>query len=301
MSYTDSVREQLYNVEIKNRCCIFAEYAAVRLCLSSNNDDFGKIIVSSKNQDYIKRLQFLCYKTQNFKPEIVTYLKKSKKTKEENMYYELELPQYKIKSEAGENFEAFSQKECCGKAFIRGLFMMRGTVTAPEVRSVHLESGFKSEELRDVAVEIMQSHGLNVKKGTRRDTFTYYIKDTDSVADFLSLIGAPKARFDFDNAKAMREINNQSNRAINADVANFDKVSISSSKHLAAIRFLFEHDMYDSLPRELKSVADIRMQYPDASLAVLCEKHVPQLSKAGLNHRLKKIIQIAEDAEKNLF
>lgn len=301
MSYTDSVREQLYNVEIKNKCCIPSEYAAIRLCLAEKQGDFKSVAVSSENPDFIKRLQFLCSKIHDVKPEIISYTKKSKKTKREMNLHEIVLPEFEYGMCDSEELFTNLESDCCGKSFLRGLFLMRGTVTEPAVRSVHLESGFKSEVLRDKAAEIMSFHGLNVKKGTRRDTYTFYIKDSESVSDFLTMIGAQKARFDFDNAKAMREINNQSNRTINIDVANYDKVSISSSKHLAAIRFLFEHDMYDSLPPELKSVAVIRMEYPDASLAELCEKHSPPLSKAGINHRLKKIQQIAIETEKNLF
>ena len=215
--------------------------------------------------------------------------------------YEIILPEFEYGMCDSEELFKNLANDCCGKSFLRGLFIMRGTVTEPSVRSVHLEIGFKSEDLRDEAVEIMSIHGVNVKTGTRRDSYTFYIKDSESVSDFLTMIGAQKARFDFDNAKAMREMNNQSNRAINVDVANYDKVSMSSAKHLAAIRFLLEHDMYDSLPPELKSVAVIRMEYPDASLAELCEKHSPPLSKAGINHRLKKIQQIAIETEKNLF
>ncbi len=301
MSYTDSVRTQLYNIEVKNKCCIPLEYAAIRLCLAEKNGDFSEVKVSSESSDFIKRMQFLCSKIHNTKPEIVSYTKKSKKTKREKLLYEILLPAYNLGQEGLEKLFAAIGNDCCGKAFLRGLFMMRGTVTEPATRSVHLESGFSSEALRDKVVGIMLSHGLNVKKGMRRDMYTYYIKDSESVSDFLTMIGAQKARFDFDNAKAMREMNNQSNRVINADVANYDKVSISSAKHLAAIRFLFEHDMYDSLPPELKSAAEVRMEYPDVSLSELCEKHSPPLSKAGINHRLKKIQQIALEAEKNLL
>lgn len=301
MSYTDSVREQLYNVEVKNKCCIPAEYAAIRLCLAEKNGNFKETELSSENQEFIKRMQFLCSKVHGIKPEIFSYKKKSKKTKRENLLYGIVLPEFEYGMCDSEELFKSLESDCCGKSFLRGLFMMRGTVTDPTVRSVHLESGFESEILRDRVVEIMTTHGLNVKKGMRRDMYTYYIKDSESVSDFLTMIGAQKARFDFDNAKAMREINNQSNRAINADVANFDKVSMTSAKHLAAIRFLFEHDMYESLPAELKSVAKVRMEYPDVSLAELCEKHSPPLSKAGINHRLKKIQQIAIETEKNLF
>lgn len=304
MSYTDSVREQLYNVEVKNKCCIPSEYAAIRLCLAEKQGNFKSVAISHENQNFINRMQFLCTKVHGTKPEIISYTKKSKKTNREKILYEILLPDYTFADECGENMENIfrhTENDCCAKAFLRGFFMMRGTVTEPSVRSVHLESGFKDVVLRDKVVAIMLAHGLNVKKGIRRDVYTYYIKDSESVSDFLTMIGAQKARFDFDNAKAMREMNNQSNRAINVDVANYDKVSISSSKHLAAIRFLFEHDMYDSLSPELKSVAKVRMEYPEASLSELGEKHNPPLSKAGINHRLKKIEQIATEAEKNLF
>ncbi|MBE7065373.1 MAG: DNA-binding protein WhiA [Ruminococcaceae bacterium] len=301
MSYTDSVREQLYNVEVKNKCCIPVEYAAIRLCLAERSGNFKETVVSSESQDFIKRMQFLCSKIHNIKPDISVYTQKSKKTKREKLLYSISLPKFEYGMCDSEELFKSLESDCCGKSFLRGLFMMRGTVTEPSVRSVHLESGFESEVLRDKIAEIMLSHGLNVKKGMRRKMYTYYIKDSESVSDFLTMIGAQKARFDFDNAKAMREINNQSNRAINIDVANYDKVSISSSKHLAAIRFLLEHDMYDSLSPELKSVAEVRMKYPDASLSELCEKHSPPLSKAGINHRLKKLEQTALEAEKNLF
>lgn len=301
MSYTDIVREQLYNVEIKNKCCIPHEYAVIRLCLAEKYGDFKSVAISSENQDFIKRLQFLCSKIHDVKPEIVCCKKISKKTKREMNLFEIILPEFEYGMCDSEELFTNLENDCCGKSFLRGLFMMRGTVTEPSVRSVHLESGFKSEVLRDKAVQIMQLHGLNVKKGMRREAYTFYIKDSESVSDFLTMIGAQKARFDFDNAKAMREINNQSNRAINIDVANYDKVSISSSKHLAAIRFLLEHDMYESLPDELRSAAKVRMEYPDASLAELCKKHSPPLSKAGINHRLNRIKEIAIEAEKNLF
>ena len=272
MSYTDSVREQLYNFEIKNKCCIPHEYAAIRLCLAEKQGDFKSVTVSSESPDFIKRLQFLCSKIHDVKPEIISYVKKSKKTKREMSLHEIVLPEFEYGMCDSEELFRHLENDCCGKSFLRGLFIMRGTVTEPAVRSVHLELGFKSEDLRDEAAEIMLIHGLNVKKGTRRDSYTFYIKDSESVSDFLTMIGAQKARFDFDNAKAMREMNNQSNRTINIDVANYDKVSISSTRQLAAIRFLLEHDMYDSLPPELKSVAELRMKYPDASLSELCEK-----------------------------
>ena len=127
----------------------------------------------------------------------------------------------------------------------------------------------------------------------RKNDFIVYLKDGDHIIDFLSIIGAHQSLLEFENIRIVKEMRNNVNRQVNCETANLNKVIRASVLQVACIRFLQSHGGYDLLPQKLKETAELRMQHPDVSLNDLVEFTDGSVGKSGLNHRLKKIQQIA--------
>ena len=184
------------------------------------------------------------------------------------------------------------RKACCRKAFLRGVFMAGGSVSRP-AGDYHLEIVTENEELARLIVKIMHGFSLSAKMTDRKNNYIVYLKDGDHITDFLSLIGAHQALLEFENVRIVKDMRNQVNRRVNCETANLNKVIRASVLHVACIRYLQEHGRYDLLPEKLKEAAELRLRYPDISLNELVEYTEGTVGKSGLNHRLKKIRQIA--------
>lgn len=184
------------------------------------------------------------------------------------------------------------RKACCRKAFLRGVFMAGGSVSRP-AGDYHLEIVTENEELARLIVKIMHGFSLFAKMTDRKNNYIVYLKDGDHITDFLSLIGAHQALLEFENVRIVKDMRNQVNRRVNCETANLNKVIRASVLQVACIRYLQEHGRYDLLPEKLKEAAELRLRYPDISLNELVEYTEGTVGKSGLNHRLKKIRQIA--------
>ena len=184
------------------------------------------------------------------------------------------------------------RKACCRKAFLRGVFMAGGSVSRP-AGDYHLEIVTENEELARLIVKIMHGFSLSAKMTDRKNNYIVYLKDGDHITDFLSLIGAHQALLEFENVRIVKDMRNQVNRRVNCETANLNKVIRASVLQVACIRYLQEHGRYDLLPEKLKEAAELRLRYPDISLNELVEYTEGTVGKSGLNHRLKKIRQIA--------
>ena len=184
------------------------------------------------------------------------------------------------------------RKACCRKAFLRGVFMAGGSVSRP-AGDYHLEIVTENEELARLIVKIMHGFSLSAKMTDRKNNYIVYLKGGDHITDFLSLIGAHQALLEFENVRIVKDMRNQVNRRVNCETANLNKVIRASVLQVACIRYLQEHGRYDLLPEKLKEAAELRLRYPDISLNELVEYTEGTVGKSGLNHRLKKIRQIA--------
>jgi DNA-binding transcriptional regulator WhiA len=182
--------------------------------------------------------------------------------------------------------------ECCKKAYIRGAYLAGGTMANP-AGAYHMEFAVNPKHISDVT-EIFAFFGLAPKRHKRKSQQILYFKEAEQIATVLNIIGAHVALMEFENCRVGKDVNNAINRAANAAAANADKVVAASAKHSRDIMDIQNLVGLSVLEDSLAQVAQIRLDDPLLSLEDIGKKLVPPISKSGVNHRLKKIAQIAE-------
>ncbi len=185
----------------------------------------------------------------------------------------------------------------CTTKFITGLFIAKAILTNPE-KGYSLEFVFKNEAKAKIILDKLQNLDFNFKLTKRRNQFVVYTKQSEVIEDVLALVRAQNACLEIMSGKVYRDIVNKSNRLVNCDSANIDKITKASKKHTDAINKLIETDRFHSLSEELKEIANYKLENPELSLAELGEILSPPLTKSSLNRRLTKIYEIAYNEEK---
>lgn len=192
------------------------------------------------------------------------------------------------------NREIFDKR--CGKCasyYLRGAFIASGTVSRPE-SSFHLEISTPFKNLASDTVELCRESGFSPRTALRNSSNVIYFKKCDDISDFLAFIGANTASFDYINESIVRESRGLANRAVNCDTANIKKTVGAANEATTAIKYLKENGLFDKLPDDLKKTAEMRYENPQASLLELADMSSPKLTKSGINHRLRRIIDIYE-------
>ena len=188
--------------------------------------------------------------------------------------------------------ESFACDEC-KNAFLRGVFLKCGSVNSPD-KSNHLEMKVGSEMNADEMCIFLREMGLEAKVSKRRGKYVVYFKDGDTIFHVLSVMGAQKCAFDVVNTQIEKNIRNNVNRVNNCEMANMQKSANATVRQLDAIRELMRDDRFENLPEKLLYTATLRRDNPDLSLTDLAAIHEPPITKSCVNHRLEKIISIAE-------
>lgn len=187
----------------------------------------------------------------------------------------------------------YIDKSARKKAFLRGVFLTSGAVMSPE-KKYHMEFATPSYGLHNDLYVVMKDIGIKPRVVVRSGNMVIYFKSSEEIADILTLMGAYKVLMDFHNAKILKEIRNNVNRTMNCEAANLQKMVDASMEQVTAINKLIESGKFNSLPESLKEIARLRLEYREHSLKELGEMLDPPLGKSGVNHRLRKIQEIAE-------
>ncbi len=185
------------------------------------------------------------------------------------------------------------KKSCCRGAFLRGAFLGGGTIVDPN-KNYNLEFITSNESLCSATERLLSECGFEFRRTERRGSCVLYSKNSETICDLLTLMGAFGSNMEILNVKIERELRNNLNRAANGETANFDKVIKAAVRQIKAIEKIERTAGLDSLPQELRETAQLRMRFKDLSLDELGKKVTPCLTKSGINHRLKKIIDIAD-------
>lgn len=178
-------------------------------------------------------------------------------------------------------------------AFLRGVFVSCGSVTDPN-KEYHLEMVLPVLERTEPLRRFIEEHGMSVKRTLRGKSPVIYAKESELIEDFLTYIGAGNHALDIMRVKIEKDFRNRVNRSVNCDSANLDKTVAASEKSRRDIELIIESGCLDDLKPELRETARLRLENPESSLSELCEMFEPAISRSGLNHRLKKLSQIAE-------
>ncbi len=189
--------------------------------------------------------------------------------------------------------------ECCMRAYLRGIFATTGTLSVPEPasqgsRGYFLELLLTDEDIAEAIVQLLHDCTIDTKVRQRKNVFSVYTKDSEKIADFCTLLGASSAFFDLNDIMITRLLRNAANRSSNCTVANIERAIKASSKHRDAIKKIEESSGLNSLDPALRETAILRRDFPDATLTELATKFKIPPSKSGLNHRLNKLLEIAD-------
>lgn len=182
-------------------------------------------------------------------------------------------------------------------SYLRGGFLASGSVNNPETSRYHLEIYCTYANHSQDLQEIMNKYfDLNAKVTARRSGSIVYLKEAEKIGDFLHVVGAVNAMLAFEDLRIMRDMRNSVNRLVNCDTANLRKTAGAAAKQVEDIELIDQKQGLESLPEKLASLARFRLQHPELSLKELAEQ-VPDgpISKSGVNHRLKKLHEIAEN------
>jgi DNA-binding protein WhiA len=190
--------------------------------------------------------------------------------------------------------EDFIDSDLCKRAYIKGSFMGSGSISNPE-KSYHAEFVSNKEAQSKTIQDILKTYGIIGKNISRKNNYVTYIKESEQISDLLALMGANNAVLDFENIRAVKETRNQINRVINCETANLDKIVDTSMRQINNIKILKKYKVIDQLPESLRELAYLRLKHSNASLKELGQMLNPPLGKSGVNHRLRKIEEIAED------
>ncbi len=190
---------------------------------------------------------------------------------------------------------AVVEDDCCKAAFLKGAFLAGGSVTDP-AKGYHIELTTTHHSVARECNSLMQEVlGFQPKAATRGGGHVLYLKQSDLISDCLTYLGAPVAAMGIMEAKLEKELNNKVNRRCNCDDANTSKVVEAAQEQLSAIRILQEKGLYQSLPVKLQQAAAARTENPEASLTELATMMQPPISKPAMNHRLQKLVQMAQE------
>ena len=184
----------------------------------------------------------------------------------------------------------------CRIAYLRGIFLSCGNITDPTAY-YHLDMVLSEDDMAETIGYFLEEFSLPPKHTARKGMPVLYYKESESIEDFLTTIGAQKASLAVMEAKIMKSMRNEANRAINCEIANMGKTAKAAATQYEAIREMIEQDRFRLLPVELQQTAQLRYDNPELTLKDLAALHNPPLTKSGLNHRLQKIVDFAKQGD----
>ncbi len=188
------------------------------------------------------------------------------------------------------------EDSCCKTAYLRGAFLAGGSVTDP-IKGYHLELTTTHQSVARETFSLMEDvFGFKPKTAARGGSQVLYFKQSDTISDVLTFLGAPVAAMGIMEARLEKELNNKVNRRCNCDDANTSKVVEAAQEQLAAIRTLKEKGMFEQLPKKLMQAAVAREENPEYSLTELAALMEPPITKPAMNHRLQKLVAMAKEA-----
>lgn len=299
MSFAYQVKAELCRAQVQRLCCARAESYGVLLYCNTFSPKEVRII--TENPEFAARLPRLFQRAFNVKfdrlPEEQTPGGKLifQITDGEKLQRIINILGYDPKQSMvlHVNF-GLLEDDCCRMAFLRGAFLSGGSVTDPEKR-YHMELCTSHTQASREVSTLLEEIGFLPRSVMRSGNAVIYFKQSEHIEDLLTTIGAPVSAMEIMTAKVNKEISNQANRAMNCDMANVNKTIDASESQTSAIEKLRDRGRLDTLPDKLRQTAELRLAHPELSLQQLAERCDPPVTKSCMNHRMRKILEIARD------
>jgi len=287
MSFTGNLKAQLCTKHSGCSMCDISELAAIIRLLASNTK--SGITISTENEDVAEHISGLLLKV--FKKEFDYKIRNGcfKIKIDKDFFTNVLAPRLML---FGEDRRLYT-KECCRGSYIRGTFLASGSVSDPK-KQYHMEFDIKHKGYAEKLCQVLKKTGIASKITEHNGRNIVYIKEYSAIADALGAMGAVGTAMEIYNISIEKEIRNRVNRQSNCEIANIDKITKAASLQVEAIKKIESKIGLSELPETLQEIAHLRKQYPDESLKELGERLVPPIGKSGVNHRLKRLVEIAE-------
>ena len=288
MSFSGRIKEELAQHYAKARHCNLAELSAlVHMSGSFEKDGYGSCILKlhTENDGVARKCFTLLGKTFNISTDIAI---RRNTAKGSCSYY------IRAKGEellAVEN--VIVQAVCCKRAYIRGAFIASGSMSDPD-KSYHFEIVCGTLKQAEYLRNMINSFEMDAKIVKRKKSYVVYLKEGSQIVDVLNIMEAHVALLELENVRIMKEMRNTVNRKVNCETANINKTVSASVRQMEDIIYIRDNIGFDKLPDGLKDVALTRLKYPDATLKELGGLLENPIGKSGVNHRLRKLSEIAE-------
>lgn len=284
-SFSGQVKEELAKRISPARHCQIAELAAImNFCGQYGRDAAGGYTIGfqTENEAVVRKGFTLLRKTYNIDTDVVL--------DEEEIQGILQ----KIGSLNKPVSALLLKNSCCQRAFLRGAFLSIGSMSDP-AKSYHLEFDCcdvdKAEQLR----ELMKGFDIESKIILRKKYYVVYLKEGSGIVDLLNVCEAPVSLMNVENLRILKEMRNSVNRRVNCETANIARTVSAAARQVEDIEYLQIHYDFRNLPDNLREMAEIRLENPDMPLKELGECFDPPLGKSGVNHRLRKLSELARE------
>lgn len=293
MSFSKQVKNELLKIEYENSCCEKAMLYG--MCIFGKSFSSYGVGIQTENEEISKLYKRLILKYCNVKCQV----KPSAHARSFTVMINDKAQCDKILKAFGHdgtgslkiNFSNFGC-EGCQKAFLAGAFLSCGTVSNPE-KDYHLEFTVPYLNLSKSLVTLLSECDIAPKTANRKGYNIVYFKDSEAIEDCLYIMGASSAMFEMMNVEIVKDFRNKANRTANCETANIEKTVKASFEHISAIEKIKEKKGLDYLKSDLREIAVLRIDNPEASLSDLAR--LAGLSRSGINHRLKRIIEISKE------
>ena len=186
------------------------------------------------------------------------------------------------------------QEEMAIKALTRGIFLGSGSVNNPE-KKYHLEIILSSKKNANIIKNLLLKMQIKFKELERKNGYSLYIKEGEEISKFLAFIGANSSVLKFEEIRVIRDMKNNVNRKVNCETANLNKTINAAVKQIDAIKKIKARGNFENLSENLREIANLRLENPDASLVELGQMLKNPIGKSGVNHRLNQLIELSKN------
>ena len=290
MSFSTDVKSELAGISPQKKdaaaelCAIFSAKE-----LKKDPENAGLLCLQDENFLLVKKVFTILKKSFNIRMSVfVRNVRKRNK-----VIYGLELCGIRDEKKLNEKLQ-FRKTPSSMAAYLRGAFIACGSVNDPK-RSYHLEFLLRNEKDAEKISEMISGLGYESRSTKRKGETVVYIKDSSVISEMLAVMGAGVSMMNYENERAMNETRGVINRRVNCELGNLRKSTEAGQKQLSCIGIIRDHMGLDNLPDGLKEIAELRINNPEASLQELGEMMDPPLGRSGVNHRLQKLLGIAEN------
>lgn len=284
MSFSSEVKAELAKRVSPARHCQIAELAAlVNLCGQYGRDEKGGFTIGfqTENEAILRKGFTLLQKTYNINRNVMLDGQEFQSLQEK--LGDLDRPVSPL----------LLKNSCCQRAFLRGAFLGIGSMSDP-AKGYHLEFACTGRDKAELLRDLIRGFGIESRIIRRKRYHVVYVKEGAGIVDLLNVCEAPVSLMNMENLRILKEMRNSVNRRVNCEAANIAKTVHAAARQLEEIELLRAHYGFANLPEALREMAEIRLEYPDLPLKELGECFDPVLGKSGVNHRLRKLSELAE-------